>query len=160
MRSSSHAPLLLPWNTIRDAQKGLPRIRRGSALKYPTNHDSNPGARSYKGHSGSLIDEPAKTLKAGNHGVPGGENSLIVSGKRIRYFSVRECARFQTFPDDYVFVGSWASAMKQVGNAVPVRLAEVITAAVRKHLEQRLRFVPRQAHDIPRIDQVVRRAAS
>jgi len=126
---------LLPWNTIRDAQRGLPGARRDAKARHPSNHVFNPGARSYKGHSGSLIDEPAKTLKAGSHGVPGGENSLIISGRKIRYFSVRECARFQSFPDEYIFVGSWASMMRQIGNAVPVRLAEVITGAIRRHLE-------------------------
>ncbi|BCJ87960.1 hypothetical protein skT53_29450 [Effusibacillus dendaii] len=41
------------------------------------NHEYRPGARVYPGHTGSLLDEPAKTLKAGDHGVPGGENMLV-----------------------------------------------------------------------------------
>ena len=119
---------LAPWRTVRDALSGLPRLRQGQRHSAVLNHFINRGARSYPGHAGSLIDEPAKTLKAGNHGVPGGENSLNLGGGKIRYFSVRECARLQTFPDDYFVAGSWTSAMRQVGNAVPVQLAEVVSA--------------------------------
>lgn len=94
------------------------------------NHVFNPGARSYPGHTGSPLDEPGKTLKAGDHGVPGGENMLLRPDGSVRYFTVREAARLQTFPDDYVFRGSWSETMRQLGNAVPVRLAQVIASSV------------------------------
>ena len=100
-----------------------------------SNHIVNPGARSYPGHTGSPLDEPAKTLKAGDHGVPGGENMLARPDGSIRYFTVREAARLQTFPDDYVFQGAWSEAMRQLGNAVPVKLAESIASAVARTLE-------------------------
>jgi DNA (cytosine-5)-methyltransferase 1 len=48
----------------------------------------------------------------------------------VRYFTVREAARLQTFPDDFVFRGAWTEAMRQLGNAVPVRLAEAIARSV------------------------------
>jgi DNA (cytosine-5)-methyltransferase 1 len=44
----------------------------------------------------------------------------------VRYFSIRESARLQTFPDDFVFHGSWTETMRQLGNAVPVDLAEFV----------------------------------
>ena len=90
------------------------------------NHVGIPGARSYKGHEGSRYDEPAKTLKAGGHGVPGGENMLLRDDGTVRYFTVRESARLQTFPDTYVFSGSRSEAMRQIGNAVPVVVAELL----------------------------------
>jgi DNA (cytosine-5)-methyltransferase 1 len=121
------------WRTVRDAIKGLPALKGGQVSQVP-NHFVNPGARMYAGHTGSLIDEVAKTLKAGSHGVPGGENSLALRGKTIRYFSVRECARLQTFPDEYVFVGPWTSTMRQIGNAVPVTLGRVIAQAIRDQI--------------------------
>ena len=119
----------LPWGTVRDAIMDLPdpekHLRNGVA-----NHVLNPGARCYPGHTGSPLDEPAKTLKAGDHGVPGGENMLLRPDGTVRYFTVREAARLQTFPDGYVFCGSWTETMRQLGNAVPVRLAEVIARSV------------------------------
>lgn len=115
-----------PWRTVRDAISDLPRISVGETSREVPNHYLNPGARSYAGHNGSPPDEPAKTLKAGDHGVPGGENTLRLSDGSVRYFSVRECARLQTFPDSWVFEGSWTECMRQLGNAVPVTLAQVV----------------------------------
>ena len=68
------------------------------------------------------------------HGVPGGENMVRFADGRVRYFTVREAARIQTFPDDYQLDGPWTEAMRQLGNAVPVRLAEVVASSVRSHL--------------------------
>jgi len=53
----------------------------------------------------------------------------------VRYFTVRESARIQTFPDDYVFPGSWTESMRQLGNAVPVRLAETVAASIAKKIQ-------------------------
>ena len=78
----------------------------------------------------SQIDEPSKTLKAGDHGVPGGENMIRFNDDSIRYFTVREAARIQTFPDDYHISGAWSECMRQIGNAVPVTLAEVVSKSV------------------------------
>ncbi len=119
----------VPWLTVRDAISDLPDPERFLDNKV-LNHRFNPGARSYPGHTGSPLDEPAKTLKAGDHGVPGGENMLARADGSVRYFTVREAARLQTFPDDYIFRGAWSEAMRQLGNAVPVRLAQVVASSV------------------------------
>ena len=47
-----------------------------------------------------------------------------------RPLSIREYARIQQFPDDWVFVGSSAEQYKQIGNAVPVGLAYALGQAV------------------------------
>jgi DNA (cytosine-5)-methyltransferase 1 len=133
-RLASLKTLAQPWNTVRDAIKGLPDPERKNTPSIK-NHVFIPGARSYVGHTGSPLDEPAKTLKAGVHGVPGGENMLTLSDGRVRYFTVRESARLQTFPDEYVFCGAWGEAMRQIGNAVPVKLSEVIAGNIRRRLE-------------------------
>lgn len=132
----SDAPDMKPWRTVRDATIDLPdpEFEPRLAAAVP-NHRHQPGARSYAGHTGSPIDEPAKTLKAGDHGVPGGENMLLRADGSVRYFSVRESARLQTFPDDFVFHGSWTEAMRQLGNAVPVELAATVADSVRRQLE-------------------------
>ena len=123
----------LPWRTVRDAIGDMPRpSSRGSSTFL--NHKLQLGARSYPGHTGSHIDLPAKTLKAGGHGVPGGENMIRYQDGSLRYFTVRESARLQTFPDNYELHGSWTEVMRQLGNAVPVHLAQVVASSVRDHL--------------------------
>lgn len=52
-----------------------------------------------------------------------------------RPFTVRENARCQSFPDDWVFCGGVGSRYKQVGNAVPVNLGYEIALEIRKGLE-------------------------
>ena len=123
-----------PWRTVRDAISDLPQIAAGETSSEVANHFLNPGARSYHGHTGSPWDEPAKALKAGDHGVPGGENTLRDDDGTMRYFSVRECARIQTFPDDWFVEGSWTESMRQLGNAVPVELGHVVARRLAKVL--------------------------
>jgi len=120
---------LEPWQTVRDAIADLPAPQSKEAAQFH-NHVFNGGARTYPGHTGSPLDEPAKTLKAGVHGVPGGENIVAYPDGSVRYFTVREAARLQTFPDSYRFHGSWSETMRQLGNAVPVRLAEIVSRSV------------------------------
>ena len=72
---------------------------------------------------------PSKTVIAG--GSNGGGRSHL-HPEIPRTLSVRECARLQTFPEDYTFVGSTARQFTQVGNAVPPVLAAQIAAALAK----------------------------
>jgi DNA (cytosine-5)-methyltransferase 1 len=123
------------WQTVRDAIADLPHP--GAAEKEKIlNHRFQPGARIYPGHTGSPLDFPAKTLKAGDHGVPGGENMLALADGSVRYFTVRESARLQTFPDWFAFPCSWTESMRQIGNAVPVRLSETIARSVADVLQR------------------------
>ncbi|MGH7985204.1 MAG: DNA cytosine methyltransferase, partial [Candidatus Binataceae bacterium] len=54
--------------------------------------------------------------------------------RSVRYFSVREAARLQAFPDEYVFAGAWSENMRQLGNAVPVSLAEIVASHIKTQL--------------------------
>lgn len=131
-------PSLPRWRTVRDALCGLPEpIDR---VEHPdfTNHAGIPGARIYPGHTGSPLDCPAKTLKAGAHGVSGGENVLRQPNGTVRYFTIREMARLQGFPDEYEVQGVWTRGMRQLGNAVPTDLAQAVAQRVRQLLERRL----------------------
>jgi DNA (cytosine-5)-methyltransferase 1 len=128
-RLASDPPGEMPWSTIRDALHGLPSPRSRRAKEF-IDHRFQGGARVYPGHTGSPIDLPSKTLKAGVHGVPGGENMVRFNDGSVRYFTIRESARLQTFPDSYRFHGSWTEVMRQLGNAVPVELGRIISASV------------------------------
>lgn len=129
---------LLPWKTVREAIADLPEPflnddNRGWIL----NHRYQDGARPYPGHTGSPIDAPSKTLKAGGHGVPGGENMIDFGDGTYRYLSIREAARIQTFPDKWRFHGAWSEAMRQLGNAVPVQLAEIVASSIYSTLDMK-----------------------
>lgn len=148
-----------PWRTLRDAIQGygtdvklpaLPRIDRnrlsekfdfGRQIK-AVGHIGWPGARIYKGHTPNELDRPAKTVKAGVHGVPGGESVMLLD-ERVRdtsspdgwtylhrYMTVRETARVMTFPDEWHGSGPRGEQMRQLGNAVPVVLGEFFAKAV------------------------------
>lgn len=140
LRKLNRDSLGLPWRTVRDAISDLPEPTEHGTPDH-LNHVLQPGARQYKGHTGSPIDAPAKTLKAGAHGVPGGENMLLRPDGTVRYFTVRESARLQTFPDDYELHGAWGEAMRQLGNAVPVMLAHVVADSVARALVSARRTV-------------------
>ncbi len=129
MKGLGMLPTKAAWRTVRDALIGLPEPREdGRGLDL--NHRLQAGARVYPGHTGSPMDLPAKTLKAGGHGVPGGENMLVRLDGSVRYFSIRESARLQAFPDSYELHGAWGEAMRQLGNAVPVTLGQQMAASV------------------------------
>jgi DNA (cytosine-5)-methyltransferase 1 len=58
---------------------------------------------------------------------------MYIHPTQARGLSPREAARIQTFPDDYVFRGSLNDWYKQIGNAVPVKLAEAIALQLMKY---------------------------
>ena len=127
------------WRTLRDAIKGLGEPI-GDKIEHPEHihHYGGPGARIYKGHTPNDLDVPAKTVKAGVHGVPGGETVLRRSDGSIRYMTVREVARVMTFPDHWWFDGPRGEQMRQLGNAVPVKLGEVMANSVASALRPQL----------------------
>ena len=124
---SASCSRLRPWRTVRDEIADLPLPNDPHA---PELHKRIPGARVYPGHSGSLIDLPAKSLKAGVHGIPGGENMLRHRNGKVRYFTLREAARLQGFPDEWGFAGSRSSIVRQIGNAVAVPVGRALAETV------------------------------
>jgi DNA (cytosine-5)-methyltransferase 1 len=129
LRSEMIPPAFKAWITVRDALADLGEPN-GKA-----NHVYQAGARAYPGHTGSSLDLPAKALKAGDHGVPGGENMMVRDDGSVRYFTLREAARLVGLPDDYEFCRSWTESMRCLGNAVPVQLGEAAGKWVRKMLK-------------------------
>lgn len=88
--------------------------------------------RPYPGHTPNELDAPAKTVKAGVHGCPGGEFILRLDDGSLRNLTLREIARIQTFPDDWEFAGPRTEKLRQLGNAVPPTLGFYVARAVRK----------------------------
>jgi DNA (cytosine-5)-methyltransferase 1 len=71
-------------------------------------------------------DEPCLTLTC----APAQKQTERCHPDETRPFTVREYARIQTFPDNWQFAGSLTSQYKQIGNAVPVNLAEEMGKAL------------------------------
>jgi DNA (cytosine-5)-methyltransferase 1 len=144
-----------PWRTLRDAlvegnydSEGplphvpLDQLDRETEHGGVSDHVGWPEGRIYPGHTPNDLDRPAKTVKAGVHGVAGGELVMYLDpngprGKRPhRYMTVREVARVMTFPDHWKLKGPRGEKMRQLGNAVPVKLGEVFTKAVASALDR------------------------
>ena len=127
------------WRTVRDMLREPtplpPAAEAGEDPSLP-NHIAIPGARSYPGHTGSSLDWPAKTIKAGVHGVCGGEAMIRFPNDSLRYLTVRESARVQGFPDDYAFEGPRSIAMRHIGNAVAVGVARRVGEDLRELLNR------------------------
>lgn len=87
------------------------------------------GVRKYnKAFQRMNSNEPSHTIDTGHRNY--------FHYKENRVPSVRECARIQSFPDKFIFVGSKTSQYKQVGNAVPPLLAEEIAIQIKKYLSK------------------------
>jgi DNA (cytosine-5)-methyltransferase 1 len=148
---------LLPWRTFRDAIEGIDGAKRLPPIPWHkldrqehllggfTDHVGWPDARIYNGHTPNELDRPAKTVKAGVHGVPGGESVMLTDDRtkslsgwvyRHRYMTVRETARVMTFPDDWRLEGPRGEKMRQLGNAVPVLLGEVFAKALASGIDE------------------------
>ncbi len=99
-------------------------IERYSRLKF--------GERDHKGRVDRLDPNlPAKTVIAG--GENGGGRSHL-HPYLPRTTSPRECARFQTFPDDFELCGTMSRQFTQVGNAVPPLLAYFIASYIKQYI--------------------------
>lgn len=72
-------------------------------------------------------EEPSKA-------ITGGASRDFVHPTEDRPLTIRECARLQTFPDDFVFVGTQIEKMQMIGNAVPILMGQRIGENLRNDL--------------------------
>ena len=72
-------------------------------------------------------DKPSRTIDTGHR------NNFHYKWNRCP--TVRECARLQSFPDDFVFIGNKTQQNRQVGNAVPVLMAKALAESIKPYLK-------------------------
>lgn len=125
---------ILPHVTVAEALAGLPSRamnhipRRHNGASVARYRQLGIGKREKLGRVDRLDPRrPSKTVIAG--GVNGGGRSHL-HPFLARTLTVRECARLQTFPDDFEVLGNMSRQFTQVGNAVPPLLAEMIARAI------------------------------
>ncbi|MBU3896898.1 MAG: DNA cytosine methyltransferase [Nanoarchaeota archaeon] len=108
------------WKTVKDGLKGIPEKTDGDI----PNHHGTEHQVKINGHIGNRAtkwNEPSPTI-VGRGGGTGGP-VIIPHPNLKRRMTVREVARLQNFPDDFIFEGSISSQYRQIGNAVPWPLA-------------------------------------
>ena len=159
MPRKTHAQDLLPYTTVRDCIGDLSPLRAGQTDLVDLDHQAAALSRinlerisitpegggmeswpeeyqlnsrkKYKGHTdvyGRLSwDAPASVMTTRCTSL---SNGRFGHPEQDRAISIREAALLQTFPMDFCFSGSFMSRSRQVGNAVPPMLAEVIGRAI------------------------------
>ena len=147
------------WKTIKESIGNLPEAKPASEknksnglMKIP-NHEYMNGNFSTIYMSRNRVrgwNDQSFTIQAGGRHAPihpkAPKMLFIRKDKRIfapgkedlyRRLSVRECARIQTFPDNFIFYyDNVADGYKMIGNAVPIRLAEAIAREIKKDIEE------------------------
>jgi DNA (cytosine-5)-methyltransferase 1 len=114
----------LPWLTISQAVKDIPEPDDNHSLLNHICSKYKVTNRNFTGHRTTDPDKPSPTILARGNGKGG--VCAIQHPRNHRRLSVRESALVQTFPIDFNFHGSLNSMYRQVGNAVPVLLAQKI----------------------------------
>jgi DNA (cytosine-5)-methyltransferase 1 len=110
------------WITAKEAVDDLKDAPENKAINHIWSRAEKSGEQ---GHRVLKADRPADTMRAECHG------NIQFHYELTRRISMREAARFQSFPDNFLFSGGLRETERQVGNAVPPVLAWHIAKAVR-----------------------------
>lgn len=118
------------WRTVGEALRGIPDPDGPEADSVPNNVYSSYKMvmNGYLGKRPVDPDKPAPTVTA--RGDRRGGVVVLPHPSGERRMTVRELARVQDFPLDFEFVGSRTDCYRQIGNAVPVGLAEAVASSV------------------------------
>ena len=145
------------WRTLGDALEGLSdddpefipyskkRAKYLSMLKegenwraLPAEHQKNALGGAYDSTGGRVgffrrlaFSEPSPTVTTS----PAQNSTCLCHPVELRPLSVREYARIQQFPDDWIFEGTVVDKYRQIGNAVPVGLGYVIGTTILNYLK-------------------------
>lgn len=128
-----------PWMTSKEAIDDLwDKLGSGIIANHSINDYSKakfyPGKK-MQGNYCIVESKPSITIRSEHHGNIEGHYKTFnpddpTNSKYWRRLSVRECARLQSFPDDFIFPVSSSDAYKQIGNAVPPVLAWHISRSI------------------------------
>ena len=151
----THGKNLLPYRTVKETIGHLPSLRAGQQHKHIFNHEAaslsvkNLERLSFVPKNGGSRDSWPERLRLKCHVNHSGHKDVygrmrwkspsptltckcisISNGRfghpaQLRAISLKEAALLQTFPDNYAFYGMFINMAMQIGNAVPVKLAEV-----------------------------------
>jgi DNA (cytosine-5)-methyltransferase 1 len=96
--------------------------------------------RNYNRRAVYSIDEPSATIRGVNRPVPPGykmhpNDPEGINLKEIRPLTTDERARVQTFPNNFIWLGSKTDREQMIGNAVPVALAKYVGHALQKFIK-------------------------
>lgn len=96
--------------------------------------------RSYARRGIFSTDEPSPTIRGVNRPMPNGyklrPNDPVQTKEGIRHLTTKERSMIQTFPEDFIFLGSKTAQEQMIGNAVPVKLAKYIAEAIKQYIER------------------------
>lgn len=161
-------PSLLPWvpastvfampqviddpnNVHMSHSQALIDVFKSTPLNGGSRRDSNRVLPCHDGHSGHTdvygrIDsrQPAPTMTTACINPSKGR---FVHPTEHHGITVRQAARFQTFPDGFVFYGGLIAAGAQIGNAVPIRLGETLLRTVVAGIERGLREIEARSYE-------------
>lgn len=123
---------LQPGQTMRDLPHNFrhPSYRRRA---YRRVQDGTPTERRGGAPAGIRRLRPDQPSKA----ITGGAGGELIHPSQNRFLTLRECARLQTFPDDFVFHGTKTERALLIGNAVPPNLAEAVARSLARDLQTR-----------------------
>ena len=119
--------MLEPWVSIGQALEGIPEPNGRELLLNHVGSKYKVTNRNFTGHRRTDPEKPSPTILARGNGKGG--VCAIQHPNNHRRLTVRESAIVQTFPLDFEFFGKLGSMYRQIGNAVPVRLAARIGEA-------------------------------
>lgn len=114
------------WMTAKEALHDLSNLKENS---FPNHIWSKANKSPEQGSRRLLANKPAHTIRAECHG------NIQFHYSKDRRISMREAARIQSFPDNFIFESKLRETERQIGNAVPPVLAWHMAQAVKDYLE-------------------------
>jgi DNA (cytosine-5)-methyltransferase 1 len=112
------------WISIREAIDHFPNPDKQNDIPNHVYSSYKVEYRNFTGHRQTNPEKPSPTILARGNGKGGVCAIPHYNGERR--LTIRESASIQTFPEDFIFTGKMNSCYRQIGNAVPVKFAQIL----------------------------------